>query len=337
MEYATSLLNTDPDRIRKAVMRRFSPLDGIGKDLTDCKTYDEALTVSGLGFEPQSEQLIARKGKDEFPVPGYKAIYNGVDHKALLSVVKEDYTVVDNREAFAIAEDLVTQDGFRYEVSNIVKDGARCRLVLAGPEVEIAGEAYTPYAVLNNSFDLSRSISIQFMFMRIVCLNGLMRKAPGVSSSIFLTHFGEKEAKLNRLRDFRISFDKTLEYLRKEASVLQATPLTKDEFRQEIVPLVVDHVFQRPANAPLTDRQLARTQSFVESVLSAYDATDTANFNGTAYKVLLTMTDLDSHISPFVKRNNPDVYINRVLQAETIMSMANLVANHIIKTRKLHI
>lgn len=332
-----NLLNTDSDRIRKAVMRRFSPLDGIGKDLTDCKSYEEALTKSGLGFEPQAEQLIARNGKVEYPVPGYKALYNGVDHKALLSVVKQEYTVVDNREAFAVAEDLVKEDGFRYEVSNIVKDGARCRLVLAGPQVQIAGEDYTPYAVFNNSFDLSRSISIQFMFLRLVCLNGLMRKAPGVNSSIFLTHFGEKEAKLKRLQDFRVSFDKTLNYLRKEAEVLKTVPLSKDEFRQEIIPLVVSHVFQRPKDAPLTDRQTVRTQSFIESVLSAYDSVDTANFNGTAYKVLLTMTDLDSHVGPFVKRNNPDVYINRVLQTETIMSMANLVANHIIKTRKLHI
>lgn len=327
----SNLLNADPDRIRSAVMKRFSPLDGIGKDLQSCTTYSDALTKSGLGFEPTVKLL---KSIDDDDVTGYKGIYNGKD---CLSVVKSDYTVVSNEEAFAIAEDLYTQEGFRYCTSSLNKNGARCRLVLQGPEVLIADEVFVPYAILNNSFDLSRSISVQFMFMRLVCLNGLMRRAPGMQSSIFLTHFGEKDTKLKRLAEFNVSFGKTLNYLQREADAFRNVSMTKDEFRTEILPMLVSHVFQRPDNAMLSERQVVRTQSFIESVLSAYDATDTSNFNGTAYKVLLTMTDLDSHLSPFVNRNNPDVYINRVLQTDTLMSMANVVANHIIKTRKIKI
>ncbi|MCM1322956.1 MAG: DUF945 domain-containing protein [Acetobacter sp.] len=327
----TNLLNADPERIRKAVMKRFSPLDGIGKDLQECASYDDALKKSGLGFDPLVKKLKSDDGDD---VPGYKGIYNGKD---CLSVVKSDYTVVSNREAFAIAEDLCSQEGFQYCTSSINKNGARCRLVLSGPDVKIADEIFVPYAILNNSFDLSRSISVQFMFMRLVCLNGLMRRTPKMQSSIFLTHFGEKDTKLKRLAQFNTSFAKTLSYLQREAEALKNVKMTKDEFRSEILPLLVSHVFQRPDDAMLTERQVVRTQSFIESVLSAYDATDTENFNNTAYKVLLTMTDLDSHLSPFVNRNNPDVYINRVLQTDTLMSMANVVANHIISTRKLHI
>ncbi len=326
-----NLLNTDQNRIRNAVMKRFSPLDGIGKDLQECKSYSEALQKSGLGFTPIVKTLKSSDGDD---VPGFKGIYN---EKNCLHVVKDDYTVVSNEEAFAIAEDLCTQEGFKYCTSSINKNGARCRLVLSGPEVFIADEIFVPYAILNNSFDLSRSISVQFMFLRVVCLNGLMRRAPGMQSSIFLTHFGEKDTKLKRLADFNVSFGKTLGYLQREAEVFRNVKMTKEEFRQEILPLLVSHVFQRPKDAMLTERQVVRTQSFIESVLSAYDATDTSNFNGTAYKVLLTMTDLDSHLSPFVNRGNPDIYINRVLQTDTLMSMANVVANHIITTRKLQI
>lgn len=326
-----NLLNADPDRIRKAVMRRFSALDGIGKDLTQATSYDEALRVSGLGFEPVVKKL---KTVDDLSVEGYKGLYN---EDKLLSVVKSDYTVVSNEEAFSVADDLVQEEGFNYCVSNIQKDGARCRLVLSGPQVYIADEVFTPYAIFNNSFDLSRSISVQFMFERLVCLNGLMRRAPGVSSSIYLTHFGEKDTKLKRLTDFKINFEETFKYLQKEANAFLNVPLTKEEFRKEILPKVVSHVFQRSENTPLSERQMIRTQSFIESVLSAYDAEDTQAFNGTAYKVLLTMTDLDSHLAPFVNRSNPDLYINRILQSETLMSLANFTANYIIKTRHLSI
>ena len=327
----TNLLNTDPDRIRKAVLKRFSPLDGIGKDLTQATSYKDAMHSALLDFEPQVKAL---KTVEEVPIVGYKGIFN---EDKLLSVVKDDYTVVSNMEAFAVAEELVKEEGFNYCTSNIQKDGARCRLVLSGPATYIEGEVFTPYAIFNNSFDLSRSISIQFMFERLVCLNGMMRRAPGVSSSIYLTHFGEKDPKLQRLTDFKINFEYTFNYLQKEAHAFVNTPFTKDEFRKEFLPELISHIFQRKPNAPLSERQMVRTQSFIESVLSAYDADDTQNFNNTAYKVLLTMTDLDSHLAPFVNRSNPDVYINRVLQTETLMSMANFAANYIIKTRKLHI
>lgn len=333
---ATSLLNADPDRIRKAVMKRFSPLDGIGQDLRTATSYDDAMKMSGLGFEPKA-YAVQPTGVGKKKIPGYKALFNG-DTDAPLSIVKEDYTVISNTEAFSIADDLVNQDGFQYEVSNLRKDGARCRLVLSGPNVQIGGEDYTPYAVLNNSFDLSKSVSVQFMFMRLVCLNGLMRVAPGIKSSITFTHFGDKDTKLQRLTKFRVNFEETLEYLQREASVLQSTDFTQDEFRKEIVPLVVDHVFHRDKNSPMpTDRQQNRMQSFIESVLSAYDADDIQAYHSTAYKVLLTMTDLDSHLSPLVNRNNPDLYINRVLQNEMQVSLANLVANYIIQTRHLKV
>lgn len=326
-----TIITTDTDRIRRAVMRRFSPLDGIGKDLTSETNYYEALNKSGLGFLPAVKKLYL---EDNTKVNGYKALYNG---NTLLSVVKDDYTVISNEEAFSIADDLVREDNFTYVTGNIEKGGARCRLVLSGPTIDIAEEDFTPYVILNNSFDLSRSVSIQFMFMRLVCLNGLMRRVPGMTSSIVLTHFGEKDTKLKRLVRFRDTFTDTLAYLRKEAEVFKDTPLSKEEFRKEILPELIKHVFQRDVAAPLSEKQQQRTQSFIESVLSAYDSADTENFNGTAYKVLLTMTDLDSHLVPFVNRNNPDIYINRVLQSEAIVSMANFIGNYIIKTRGLKI
>lgn len=330
---STNLLNVDPDRIRNAVMRRFSPLDGIGKDLRGTTSYSEAMHLGDLDFDPIENNLYINDGRLQ-RVPGYKALYN---KDKLLSVVKNDYTVVSNMEAFAVAEMLVNEEGFTYCTSHIQKDGARCRLVLAGPQVDIGGEVYTPFAIFNNSFDLSRGISIQFVFERLVCLNGLMRRAPGMTSSINLVHFGVKDPKLQKLIQFKDHFQATFAYLQKEAQALINTPLSKEEFRKEILPKLVAHVFQRPENAPLSDRQLTRTQSFIESVLSAYDSADTANFNGTAYKVLLTMTDLDSHLAPFINRSNPDVYINRILQSETMTSMANFAANYILSTRNIKI
>lgn len=314
----------DADRIRTTVLGRFSPFDGIGEDLRSVTGYDEALEVSGLGFEPRIElmQTIA----DRQLINGYKAIFN---EKDLLSVVKNEYTVVSNREAFAVSEDLKDFENFTYEVSNMVNYGAKSRLFMSGPIVLIEGEEFTPYAVFHNSFDLSKSVSIQIMFLRMASKSGFMRRGPGVKSSVTFAHFGAKEPKLEKLNQFKYSFAVTLGFLQKEAAELRAMPLTRDQFVDDIIPLAVSHAFQRPKDEPITDRQQNRVISFVETILSAYDSPDLSNFDGTAYKAVLAMADIDSHAAPFVNRGNADLYINRILQDNGLRpSLANTVANH---------
>ena len=316
------------------LVKRFSPMSGVGEDLSTASTYEEAMRMSKLGFTPIQKKMQTLTGE---PRLGHKVLYNSITGEQL-SVVKDEYTVISNEEAFNTAEDLVEQEGFTFQTSNIQKGGARCRLILSGPEAIIAGEKYTSYAIFNNSFDLSKSVSIQFMFMRLACLNGLMRKAPHCNSSISLAHFGQKETKLSRLSKFKTKFSKTLSYLQKEAELLRSTKLTRQEFIDEIIPIVVSHTFQRPITAKLTPQQGTRTQAYIMSILAAYDEIDTINYNDTALKVQLALSDTDSHLAPFVNRKNrADLYLDRITQNNTIMSTANMATNYIIKSRKLEV
>lgn len=312
----------DAERIRTSALSRFSPLDGIGQDLRAAKTYEEALAISGLGFIPAEEKLVTVHG---VPVVGYKALFNGPD---LLSVVKKEYLTVSNTEAFLTADDLVAFENFVYEVSNMVNHGAKSRLFLSGPIVMIEGEEFTPYAVFNNSFDLSKSVSVEIVFLRAVSKSGYMRRGPGIESSVTFTHFGAKEPKLKKLARFKAAFSKTVGYLQMEASKLRALPYTRLQFIEEIIPIAVAHAFQRPKDTPITQRQQSRVLAFVESLLSAYDTPDLQPFDGTAYKAVLAMADIDSHLPPFINRGNADLYANRLLQDGLRPSLANTVANY---------
>lgn len=330
----TNLLTSEQSNIRQIILGRFSPIDGIGVDIRNAKNYGEALTLSGLGFTPIQEKLITESTGRK--ITGFKALFNSFTSEQL-SVVKNEYTVITNEEAFTTAEDLVAYEGFKYEISNIQKGGARSRLLLSGPNVYIAGEEYTPYAVFNNSFDTTKSVCIQFMFMRLSCLNGLMRKAPQCNSTISLAHFGQKETKLKKLTAFRNSFAVTLNYLQRESAALQATPLTREEFKNEIVPMAAAHIFQRAPLTQLSEQQMARTEAYMMAVMQAYDAIDTINFNDTAFKAQLAFSDTDSHLAPFVNRGRPDLYLDRILQSGTVLSTANAVTNYLINTRKINV
>jgi len=334
--YATTknLVKVDQDKVREAVLGRFSPVDGVGVDIKNASTYEEALKLSGLGFTPLEEKLVTEStGR---VITGYKALFNSITQRQL-SVVKNEYTVISNEEAFSTAEDLVAYEGFKYEVSNMKRDGARSRLILSGPNVYIAGEEYTPYAIFNNSFDTTKSVCIQFMFLRLACLNGLMRKAPSCNSTLALSHFGQKEAKLKRLTEFRNTFAITLNYLQREAAVLQSIPLSREEFRNELAPLAASHVLQRKPNTPLTEQQQAKNEAYIMAAMKAYDAIDTTNFDGTAFKAQLAFADVDSHLAPFMNRGRPDIYLDRILQSDTVLSAANVITNYIIESRNVRI
>lgn len=67
-------------------------------------------------------------------------------------------------------------------------------------------------------------------------------------------------------------------------------------------------------------------------LMSAYDAEDTQNYNGTAYKVLLALSDWETHAAPLRDSGNGQLYMNRVLKG---MLTTTAVAKYIAESRGL--
>lgn len=318
---ATKLIKTDG-----ILLKRFSPLDGIGADLRGVTDYEAAMQVSKIGFIPEEKKLLTADGKN---VPTHKAIFNGDE---LVSVVKKNYNTIPNMEAFEVAEDLVNSNGFNYEVGSVQGAGKVSRLALAGETMNILGDDFIPYAVITNSFDCSTGLSFKFMLLRVVCLNGMVREWKNASSSIWLSHTTTKENRLNQLGN---AVNKAMEVkalMQKEADVLSNTPFTRDEFTKEIIPQIISKVYPQRKLNNITEGRGENINKLIATTLAAYDADDTQNFNNTAYKVLLTMADLDSHLS--TKNQDPNVYLNRILQNGLInTSLVNLVGNYLLSSR----
>jgi hypothetical protein len=169
------------------------------------------------------------------------------------------------------------------------------------------------------------------MYLRLACLNGLVREWEEASSSIWLPHTSTKEKRVEQLM---LAANKSLEVRRnieKEAEILSQVPFSREEFAKEIIPKVIARAYAPQEKLlNLTERQQNHVTELIATTLAAYDAEDLQNFNGTAYKVLLTMADLDSHMKTRTK--DPNVYINRLLQNGLIgASLTNIVGNYILK------
>lgn len=77
-----------------------------------------------------------------------------------------------------------------------------------------------------------------------------------------------------------------------------------------------------------------RIERLIEQVLQAYDADDVQNYNNTAYKVILAMSDWETHSSPLRDTGNDQIYMNRIAKG---MLATRAVAEYIATTRGLSI
>ena len=106
--YNNSRFNTAPKETYNKVVKRFSMFDGTGHDLTDCNTYDEALLNGDLDYSAEKQKIFLEDGS---LIKNHYAMVKSDDHNIVLGVVGNQYKSVGNRDAFAIAEELVKGKG----------------------------------------------------------------------------------------------------------------------------------------------------------------------------------------------------------------------------------
>ena len=95
--------------------------NGLGTDISDCRTTAEALAKSGLDFTVHQTDVVT----DElFPIPlrGFKA--NIKDDGTPLGIVSTKYKVVQNTDAFGFLDGLV-EEGMKFERAGGLQNGRK--------------------------------------------------------------------------------------------------------------------------------------------------------------------------------------------------------------------
>lgn len=322
---------------RDKVLRRFSVFDNAGVDLRDCTNLDEALDKAQIDYGATKSPIYLANGTE---IKDHYCVTKSDDGKPL-GVVGKDYNPVHNRDAFEIADDLVQFNGFKYEAGGASR-GSRCTvddsktfMVLRGDDIRMGvgdGDIFNTFVVFRNSFDGTSGIQYRFLMQRLVCLNGMTRYLGGKKSQLWINvqHTNSVDSRLTIAKDAVKKYAKEVEAIRAEANAFIDTPLSRKEFENEIIPQILGVMKLNPGNEK--EGNIAKINQVIQKALSAYDAEDTANYNGTAYKVILAMTDLESHLEPFRDTQNASLYMNRTLSG---MMWTTAIANYIAQTRNV--
>lgn len=187
---------------------------GIGKDVKDCHSSAEVMEKSKLDFSVAKCELYARMPvmfdrandlkKGDFvadngvfsPCPNAYSTYR-TDKNIPLGVVKEQYTVIQNSDAFKFFDDAIGENKAQWQYAGYYGYGHKIFVTAKLPiDTDVNGDKIDNYLVFSNNHDGNGAVSILFTPVRVFCLNCLQNATKKAASFIKIRHTQSAKEKL---------------------------------------------------------------------------------------------------------------------------------------------
>lgn len=127
---------------------REKPWHGLGTMVQEAPTSADALKLAGLDWTVERTPIYDVNGK---VIPNWGANMRSSDH-SVLGIVGNQYTILNNAEAFAFTDALVGE-GVTYETAGSLRSGRQVWLLARMPETQILGDKVEPYICFTNTHD----------------------------------------------------------------------------------------------------------------------------------------------------------------------------------------
>lgn len=269
--------------------------NGLGTDISDCRSVSEALEKSGLDFSVYQTGVIT---EEPYPIPltGFKA--NIKDDGTPLGIVTNKYKLVQNADAFAFLDSLV-DEGMKFERAGGLQNGRKVFVLARMPDKYIiSGESISPYIVFINSHDGSGSIKVLMTPIRMICFNMLNLALNNTIRSWSAIHSGDIAYKLEDAKNTLRRADKYMEELGTTIEELKQQPLSDAHVLNLVDTLI-------PTNDDMTDLQRKNVDSQRQDLLERYfHAPDLEPMRPTAYRFINAVSDHATHAEPIRRKEN---------------------------------
>ena len=154
------------------------PWHGLGTRLAQPATAQAAIQAARLDWKVVKLPLFA--GSKRIPVPDRFAVVRrtgGLIQRTdpVLGVVSNEYTPLQNAQAFQFFDPIVGQEAAIYHTAGALGNGERVWILAKLPgHIRVVGDDLTEkYLLLANSHDGKSSVTIKFTPVRVVCQNTL--------------------------------------------------------------------------------------------------------------------------------------------------------------------
>lgn len=263
---------------------------------TNINTQHDVLSQAGLDF--QVETIFAHTPEGE---QTNNRLLRRVDTNQVLGAVGGKYHVVQNHDAFAPFDQVVTSIGATYETAGVLRDGATCWVTASMPEgFDVRGDKYQQRLVMLMHHAAYRSNSYFLFNSRVVCNNMLNSLERAGRDGFRIRHNSRAEESLKQVRGVLSSVTHEMKTFKRVAEQLQQVKMNTDQAAGYATAFV--RRFQAPENNKhnqLTTRENTRVEQLTELFHAG-----AGNTGHTRYDMMNAVTEYLDHHAPGVTRKN---------------------------------
>lgn len=250
------------------------PWHGLGISVEGEQTAENAIKLAGLDWEVDLHDVFLHDLGPAFgseqKANGYKAVVRR-DTGAILNILGDGFTPVQNREAFKFFDAVVGEGQAIYHTAGALGNGERVWMLAKVPgsimvEASDGKDSIEKYLLLANGHDGSLAFRMLFTPVRVVCQNTLTM-ALGSTEGLALRHTESIDGKIAEARRALGIVIKKYDDFSVYANRLAETPIAKTVLRQ-----YVEEVF--PARK---GEKLELVQKRVETVEAMFEELPTNN------------------------------------------------------------
>jgi len=268
------------------------PWHGLGKQVIEAPNSKEAIKHADLEWEVVRQPMFTSHQSNLVEVPEAYANVRQTDG-AVLGIVGGTYKIVQNDTAFDFVDGIIGGD-VRYESAGSLHGGKKIWLLARLPATQILGDEIVPYLCFTNSHDGKSAIKAALTPVRVVCQNTL-NVALSTAKRMWTTrHKGDVVSKMSEAQRILRLADVYMEDLKRDATILQAKPMTD----RQVIQLYEGLIMPDDINA-LTDRQFESLRGRLNDLKNIYfEAPDLSAIRGTAWGAFNAVTDFVTHAKP---------------------------------------
>ena len=282
---------------------------GLGRKVDRAMTSEEALREASLDWGV-SKRVLMTGGQ---PVGTHMAVCRDTDD-SILGIVGAKYKPLQNREAFGIMDELVSDGSMRYEAAGSLRNGSRIFLTgKIGSNEIVPGDRVDDYMVLYNTHDGSSALRVLWTQTRVVCANTVAMALSGAKKAdgIAIRHtvnMKNRVAQARQVLGLASAYNEAVAERSRYLATKRMSDAAMNAFLDELLP---DRDIEADSRQNNTRRLHIR-----EDIFDLWNGngmgSDITGVAGTAWGAFNAVTEYTNHHSK-VKRDSSEFRVESVL------------------------
>lgn len=228
-----ALLEPRPNRISRRGLE--PPWSVLGVSVANARDVSDAVRIAELDWDVEAvDRVMVAHGKEILIVPGYAATVRLSPSLSALAIVTDQYEVVQNRDAFAMVDDLLRESDLRFGWAGEYDEGRKVFLTLSDPEPIVVGadDVHDVHYMALNSHDRSTALRLEIVLSRRRDNSRPVMSFPDVDRQVRLKHTRTVDARSKEARKTLPDFRAYLAEFLAQAEDFERQSYSSEDFRR---------------------------------------------------------------------------------------------------------